>query len=192
MNNHAELQPIPTPVPAGTGTTAAPSPRVAKKSNRNVLIIAGVLLVLTCLCVGIAGTGIGVSMRELLTERPKVESVIDDYLNAMADQDARRAYALMSTRAKRYVPLADIEIGLQGNNYVVFEGYRSLEVIDFTITLSSDPDPDMPQGVVAEVQGMISYTDSFTGDFYAILEKEGDEWRIHGINVNVPPDKFGP
>jgi hypothetical protein len=149
------------------------------------------LLVFICLCVGIAGAGIGMSMRELFTQGPTIESVIDAYMIALADQDAQRAYALMSTRAKRNVSLADIEMGLQGNNYTVFEGYQSLTVTDLTINFTSDPDPDMPQGEVAEVQGMISYTYDFTGTFAVVLEKEGDEWRIYGINVNVPPDKFG-
>jgi hypothetical protein len=44
-----------------------------------------------------------------------------------------------------------------------------------TLNATFASDPDMPQGEVAEVQGMISYTDGFTGTFYAILEKEEDD-----------------
>jgi len=198
MENHKtdfqpqESRPVQNSVLVGTGITGTPPPAPANTSNRKVFIIGGVLLVFMCLCVGVTGLAIGAGMVEAFTETPKVEIVIDAYMIAMADQDAGKVYTLMSTRAKRHVSLADIEQLLVGNNYMVFEGYRSLAVTDFTINLTSDPDPDIPQGEVAEVQGMISYDGGFTGDFYAVLEKEGDEWRLHGINVNVPPDKFSP
>ena len=87
----------------------------------------------------------------------------------------------MSTRTKRNVPLADIEKGLEGNNYTVFEGYQSIAVTNFTLNLTSDSDPEMPQGLVAEVDGMISYADGFTGDFTAVLEQEGEEWQLFSI-----------
>ena len=182
-------QPDQTPVSTGTGTTGAP----AKKSSRKVLIIIGTLLVTLCsisVCVGIVGLA-GSGVFKVMTEQPKVESVIDEYLRAMADQDASKAYTLFSIRAKRNVSLADIEKFLEGNNYTVFENYQNLAVTNFSIGLNSDSDPDMPQGVVAQVDGMISYADGFTGDFSAVLEQEGEEWRLFSINVNAPADKFG-
>lgn len=199
-NRESDFQPQePTPedntAPAGTGTIATPLPAPAKKSNRNAFIIViGALLVGLCCIggsVGVAGL-IGTGVLKVITEKPKVEIVIDGYMRAMADQDAKNAYTLFSTRAQRNVSLADIEKFVSGNNYKVFEGYESIATADFNLTLTSDPDPTMPQGLVAEVDGMISYAAGFTGDFSAVLEKEGDEWRLYGINVNAPADKFGP
>jgi hypothetical protein len=195
MNDFQPQEPTPehNTTPAGTGTIGTPLPAPAKKSNRNVFIIlVGALLVSLCCIgaiVGVAGL-IGTGVFKVITEKPKVEFVIDEYMRAMADQDAKNAYTLFSTRAHRNISLADIEKFVSGNNYRVFEGYESIAMADFNLTLTSDPDPTMPQGLVAEVSGMISYADGFTGDFSAVLEKEGDEWRLYGINVNAPADKF--
>jgi F0F1-type ATP synthase membrane subunit c/vacuolar-type H+-ATPase subunit K len=182
------------PVPTGTGTTGTPLAAPAKMSNRNVLIIiiGGLLVGLCCIsaCVGIAGL-IGTGVVKMITEEPKVEGVIDEYLNAMADQDASKAYTFLSTRAKRNVTLADIEKGLEANNYTVFEGYQSIAVANFNLYFTVDSGPDMPQGEVAEVDGMISYAGGFSGDFSAVLERDGQEWRLFSINVNAPADKFG-
>jgi hypothetical protein len=190
-----ELQPEHTSVPAGRETTITPPPTPAKKSNRNVfLTIIGALLVGSCCisaCVGIVGL-MGTGVARVLTEKPEVENVIDGYLSSMDSQDAGQAYTLISTRAKRNVLLADIEKCLEGNNYKVFEGYREIALTNFTLGLASDSDPDMPQGLVAEVDGVISYADGFIGDFTAVLEQDGEEWRLFSINVNVPPDKFDP
>ncbi len=188
------LQPEQTAIPDGTGTMETPKPIPVNKSNRKVFLIIGALLVGLCcisVLVGIAGL-IGTGVFKMMTEEPKVEIVIDEYMRAMADQDANNAYTLFSTRAKRSVSLADIEIGLEGNNYLVFKDYQSLSVNNFNIGVNSDSNPDMPQGVVAHVDGMITYADGFTGDFAAVLEQEGDGWHLFGINVNVPPDKFNP
>lgn len=194
MNNHEVTQPEQTPVPAGTGTTLTLQPAPSKKSNRIGFIIIGALLFSVCCisaCAGIAGL-VGMGAVKVITEMPRVENVIDEYLCAMDGQDASKAYALLSNRTKRNVLLADIEDFLEGNNYKVFEGYREIALTNFTLSLTSDSNPDMPQGLVAVVDGMISYADGFTGDFTAVLEQEGEEWRLFSINVNAQADKFGP
>jgi len=190
-----EHQPEQTPVLAETSPTMTPSATSTKKSNRKVFLIIAMALLVGLCCIG-ASVGVDGLVRrggfKVGTEMPKVEKVIDEYMRAMANQDASKAYSLISTRAKRNVSLGDVEKGLEGNNYTVFEGYESIAVANFNLNLTSDPDPTMPQGLVAEVDGTISYADGFTGDFNAVLEKEGDEWRLYGINVNVPVDKFNP
>jgi len=190
-----ELQPEQPAISAGTGTAVTPPPAPAKKSNRVVFVISGALLACSCLCIGvlcagISGLAIGAGMAKVFTEWPKVESVIDEYMSAMADQDASKAYALYSARSKRNTSLADIEDLLEGNNYTLFEGYQSLAVTYLTLNSTFDSDPDLPQGEVAEVEGTISYTGGFTGNFTAVLEQEGDEWRLFEINVTAPPDKY--
>jgi F0F1-type ATP synthase membrane subunit c/vacuolar-type H+-ATPase subunit K len=179
---------------AGTGATLTPPPTPGSKSNKKVLLIIAVALLVGLCCIGasIVVPGlIGTGVSKVMTEEPKVEKVIDEYLNAMAAQDATKAYSLVSTRAKRNVALGDVQKGLEGNNYTLFEGYESIAMANFNLNLTSDPDPTMPQGQVAEVDGTVSYADGFTGDFNAVLEKEGEEWRLYSINVNAPADKFG-
>ena len=197
MNNQDESQPEITHVSAGAA--ALPPPVPANKSSRNIFLIIGGLIVFLCgclgisgLCVGISGGTIGALVVKTYTEGPKVESVIDEYMGLMAGKDASQAYSLLSTRAKRNVSLADNEKLLEGNNYTLFEGYRGLTITSFTLNATVDSDPDMPQGQVAEVEGEISYSDGYTGAFTAVLEKDGDEWRLFSINISVPPDKFGP
>jgi hypothetical protein len=190
-----ELQPEPTPLSTGAGTNRMPSPTPTIKSNGNVFIILSiVVLVGLCVisaCVGISGL-IGAGVFKVITEKPKVESVIDEYLTAMDSQDAGKAYTLLSPRVKRIISLDDVEYLLEGNHYAVFEGYQSIAFTNFSLTMTYDYDPDMPQGLVAEVDGMISYADGFTGDFTAVLEQDGEEWRLYSINVNAPVEKFGP
>jgi hypothetical protein len=153
---------------------------------------------LTCLCVGISGLCVGISgasfgalVVKTYTEGPMVESVIDEYMGLMAGKDASQAYRLLSTRAKRNVSLADNEKLVEGNNYTLFDGYQGVTITSFTLNATVDSDPDMPQGQVAEVEGEIYYSDGYTGTFTAVLEKDGDEWRLFSINISVPPDRFG-
>jgi hypothetical protein len=190
--NLQELQPEQNPVLAVTESTVTHPPAPSKKSRRNVFVIIGVLLICLCMCVGTASLVVGKGVIKIVTEEPKVEIVIDKYMKALADKDASKAYALFSTRAKKNISLADLGKFLEGNYYRVFEGYQSLAIANINLSIVSDPDPDVPQGMVAEVDGMISYADGFTGNFEAVLEKDGEEWRLFSINVTVPPDKFSP
>ncbi len=170
----------------------SPLPAKAPKTRRNALLIAGVALVGVCLCLGVCGIVVWRSMTTVVNETPEVERVIDEFMTSMEAKDAAAAYALFSTRAQRTVTLADGEKMLEGNNYVLFEGYRSVAVAQINISAKVNTNPDAPQGAVAEVAGNVTYTDDTTGTFTAVLEKEEGEWRLSGINVTVPPDKFGP
>jgi hypothetical protein len=81
---------------------------------------------------------------------------------------------------------------LEGNNYVLFDGYRSVTVENINISAAFNTNPDLPQGTVAKVNGTIAYKGGFTGRFEAVLEQEGNKWRLFNINVTVPPDKLSP
>ena len=81
---------------------------------------------------------------------------------------------------------------IQGNNFVLFEGYQNLSISSLNINAKVDANQDVPQGIVSNVNGAISYEGGITGTFNAILEKVNGEWQIDGINVTVPPNKFHP
>ena len=162
----------------------------AAKSNRNTWIMLGVVTSLLCVCSILCVAVFGASMFRVYQETAPVESVLDAYMRHMANRDAERAYALFAPRAQRQVPLSVIEELLAGNNYFLFAGYQSLAVENINIAARVDPDPDVPQGMVAEVTGTISYEGDMQGTFEGVLEKVGEAWRIDGFYVTVPPDKI--
>ncbi len=132
----------------------------------------------------------GVSLFRVYTERAPVEAVLDRYMRYMAAKDAESAYALFSPRAQRQIPISKLHEMLEGKNYVVFEGYRSLSIEQINISMVANTNPDVPQGLVANVKGVILYADGFQGSFEATLEKVDGEWMIDGIFVVVPPEKI--
>ena len=153
------------------------------------------LVVMACLvsgiCIAAGGWGAISAVTSLAQDREDVTVVIDAFMHEMEQEDAEGAYALFSTRAQRQIPLSDLEELLEGNNYVLSEGYKCVTVSNISVSTAFNSKPNAPQGTVAEVSGPVTYAGGFTGRFTAVLEKEGDEWKLHHINITVPPDKFG-
>lgn len=162
----------------------------ANTSNKNIWITLGIIVALLCLCsvlcLALGATGVG----KIMVEKAPIETVLSTFMEDMEAKDVESAYALFSPRSQRQTPISDLEKMLQGNNYFLFEGYQSLSIQNINLTATANMDPDLPQGMVATVDGIISYEDSFTGQFYAVLEKVNGIWKIYNININVPPDKF--
>jgi hypothetical protein len=168
-------------------------PPPPKKSNKNLWIIASIAVVsIVCLCsilcIALIVTGVG----KVMIEKAPVESVLDTFMKDMEAKNIESAYALFSPRSQRQIPITELEKLTQGNNYVVFEGYESIKVQNLNLTAAVNTNPDMPQGTVANVAGVVTYKDGFTGKLTAVLEKVDGEWRIFNFNVTVPPDKFQP
>jgi hypothetical protein len=189
MDPSQQQIPVPEPVVQTSETLVAPPP---KKSNRNLfLIIGGALLVIcicTTLCIAVGGTG----FLKIAQEREPVKEVIDSFMRAMVQKDTKKALELFSVRAQKKIKIDDLEKMLDGNNYVLFEGYQSLEIQNLNISQAFNTNQDLPQGTVAKVNGTISFDGGFTGNFNAVLEKEGETWQLHQINITVPPDKLAP
>ena len=168
------------------------APLTLKKSNKNLWILASIVMGVLCccsiLCLVIVGTGMG----KVMVERSPVEAVLDTFMKNMEAKDVESVYDLFSPRAQRQMPVADLEKLIQGNNYQIFEGYEHLTVEQLNLTAAVNTNPDMPQGTVANVVASISYRDGFTGRLTAVLEKVDGKWRFYNFNVTVPPDKFQP
>ncbi len=162
----------------------------ARRPRRGAWLIAGAVVAGLCLCAGLCATALGTGIFKAFAERSKVESVLDQFMSAMAEQDTERAYELFSARARRNLTQADVESLLTGNNFVLFDGYRRLKVEAINLSVGFDTGPDGPQGTVASVQGTIDYAGGITGTFDAVLEQDEGQWRVYGINVSVPPAKF--
>jgi hypothetical protein len=174
-------------------STPSPTPSIPpqpQKSNKNIWIIAGIAVGIVCLCSIICIAVFGGSMFRIYKEKAPVESVLDAYMTAMVNKDADSAYALFSPRAQRQIPVSKIQELLDGNNFVVFEGYQSLSIGNINISATANTNPDLPQGIVAKVNGIVTYEDDVQGTFNGILEKVGDQWMIDSMFVTVPPSKI--
>ena len=167
-------------------------PPPPKKSNKNLWIVAGIIIAVLCLCsilcVALVGTGVG----KVMVERAPVEATLDNLMKNMEAKDVESAFALFSPRAQRQMSITDLEELTEGNNYKVFEGYESISIQNLNLTAAANTNPDLPQGTVANVTAIVSYAEGFTGDLTAVLEKVDGEWKLFNFHVNVPPDKFQP
>jgi hypothetical protein len=169
---------------------AAPPP--AKKSNKVLWLGIGGGLLVMCICVILCLALGGTSLLKIWQEREPLTSVIDSFMRAMVERDTEKAFDLFSARARRQIKMASLEEMLAGNNYALFDGYQSTNIQNINITTAVNTNPDAPQGLVAKVNGIITYSGGITGSFNATLEKEGDQWALDAIYINVPPSKIQP
>lgn len=161
-----------------------------QKSNRSIGVIVGIAAAFICLCSILCMAAFGTSLYKVYTEKAPIEAVLDTYMRHMANKDAESAYALFSPRAQRQLPISKLQELLEGKNYFIFEGYQSLSVNNLNITAGANTNPNVPQGTVAKVTGVVVYDGDIQGTFNGILEKVGDEWMIYGMNNTVPPSKI--
>lgn len=185
-------QQTPAPESSVTQSPEAPATPLIKKSNRNRFLIIGGMLLVICVCAVICIAAGGVGLFQINKEKAPLESVLDSFMLAMVARDTDKAFDLFSIRAQRQLSIDDMNEMLEGNNSVLFEGYQSLELQNIKISKAVNTNQNLPQGTVANVNGIIYYDSDFTGTFTAVLEKEGDNWRLHNINVTVPPNKIAP
>jgi hypothetical protein len=165
-------------------------PSQLKRSNRKYWIISGIALGVLCLCSIICIALVVLGANKIKSEEAPVISVIDSYMKFMVAKDAESAYALFSPRAQRQVPISKVEELLEGNNYIIFEGYQKLDLTNFNVSAALNNNPDLPQGTVATVTGTITYDGGIQGTFNGTLEKVDGKWLINSMYNNVPPSKI--
>lgn len=175
---------VPVEIPVPTSTT------LPKKRLRTPLLVGGGLLAGICLCAALCAIVFGSSLLGVAAQKGDVAKVIDASMQAMSKKNANQAYSLFSKRAQKQVPISKVEEMLQGANFAIYDGYLNIEVASLTIGPQFNTNPDVPQGTVAKVAGTVSYEGGYKGQFQAILQQEGGEWKIDGINVTVSPQKF--
>ena len=166
----------------------APPQKSRKKLWITLGIVAGVLALCGFLCVGLVGT----SMIKVWKERGPVTNVLDGFMKQMVSRNVDEAYALFSPRSQRRTPKAGLEDMLRGNNWALFEGYQKVTVQNLNVSATANTNQDFPQGMVANVTGVINYEGDFTEEIQAVLEKVDGQWRIHSVHVTVPPNKVKP
>jgi hypothetical protein len=160
------------------------------KSNKKLWMIVTIVVIALCLCLVAFVALFGTSLYKVSKEKSPVESVLDDYMEYMVNKDAESAYALFSPRIQRQFPISKIQDLLDGNNYILFEGYQNLSVSNLNISKMANTNPDAPQGTVAKVTGAINFEGGIQGSFNGTLEKVDGVWMIDGIFITVPPEKI--
>jgi hypothetical protein len=169
-----------------------PDQPVTPKPSRKwlwVLLIAGGVLVAICFCVSLFVLVAGGSAT-MFSQGGNAAQTVDAFMQAMSNKDVDKAYALFSRRAQRQMQLSKIEEMLKGANFALFDGYNKVQVLNTNISQAVNTNTDVPQGTVARINGIVSYEGEYTGQFQAVLELEDKIWKLHSINVTVPPAKF--
>jgi hypothetical protein len=160
------------------------------KSNKKIWIIAGIVIFFICICSIVGVFLIVKGAGSITSEKAPLETILDTFMIKMEAQEFEGAYALFSPRAQRQIPIIELEKLGQGNNTILFKGYESITIQGLNIATSVNTNPDLPQGIVANINGTITYSGGFSGQLSAILEKVDGVWMIDKINVTVPPDKL--
>ena len=163
--------------------------RAPNTLGRGLVVLAAVIVGALLLCGGLAVLGVGSSLFMSVTEKDDVRVALERLMRRMADKDPASAYALFSSRAKRNLPVAELERMDRDANYALFEGYRDVEITGMTVRTAVNTNPNVPQGIVAEVSATVSYAGGFSGSLQAVLEKEHGSWTFDSFNVTVPPEK---
>ena len=162
------------------------------QKSRRLLVIGGCIsLAALCLCASVICVSVfGSTLYQAIIEKDNIVVVVDKFMMAMVNKNPDQAYALFSTRVQRQFPVSRLEDMVDGSNYSLFDGYVKAEVVNVNITRGFNTNPDAPQGLVAKVDGTVTYEGGYTGSFQAVLEQENDEWALFSINVIIPPDKL--
>jgi hypothetical protein len=163
--------------------------RASNTLGRGLIVLAAVIVGAMLLCGGLAVWGVGSSLFLSVTEKDDVRVVLERFMRRMADKDPASAYALFSSRAKRTIVAAELERLDRDANYVLFDGFRALEITGMTVRKAVNTNRNVPQGTVAEVRATVSYAGGFSGGLQAVLEKDHGNWMLDVFNVTVPPDK---
>lgn len=166
-----------------TAGVAANTTTAAKHSRKRLVLLGGLLVLGILISIPICQFMFGF-FGSFPEEMKNTSQVIDEYLSAMAQKDAQRAYKVVYVNGNESIALADLEGLVNGNNYFVFKDYREHSFTGFEMT-------QVGSVKYAEISGDVTYETNFVGQFSAVLVKENGVWKIQGIHVFAPAEKFG-
>lgn len=148
------------------------------------LVVAGCLIGLAFLVC--AGSVISVVTAVFVTRAENQDEWLtlgDAFMQAMADKEIDRAYALFAEELRREVRRSDLAAFIDGPSFVLFDGYLDLEIESWNFNYA------YVEGRSVEVTGPVNYQEHYTGIYELVLAEEGDNWRILAFNVQVSPEK---
>lgn len=126
--------------------------------------------------------------REMAGPPPEARTVVKQFLHTVDIGDADRAYELMSTRAKMDVSRSQLKESMEESGDLGrFERYKRLYVERSWILTRIDVNPDFRRHR-ATLMESVMYDNAADATFRAVVEKEGEEWRILKIEVSAPSD----
>ncbi len=172
----------------------APAVPSQPKKSRSILlgIIFASSVVGVCLCLITCLAPFVISAVKTASEKAPVESVLNAYMEYMAVKDVNSAFALFSPHMQEQTPAEYMQNLVADHNYAMFSGFQNLTVDSLKLGSETSSDPTKPQGTIAMVSGTISYSDGFTGQYVAILEKIAGTWKLYSVTVTVPQNKGAP
>ena len=183
-------QPHATPPAMAQAAGKFAVPVTAPASARRLLLVLGTAMLACSACVGLACALSGFTGMYVAGEQGNLAVVLDDFMLAMAAKDAEHAHGLFAAGAQSSEVRAGLENTLAGAAFALYSGYRRLELSTTTIGLQSGSDPYEPHGIVAQVSGVIRYTDGFLGNFDATLVKEQGTWKLWNVNIELAPERI--
>jgi hypothetical protein len=165
-------------------------PEQEKPPKRTFLRVIS-LVVLLSWVIGVTGlSALFVDRKNTENEQTAVFAVVDQYMKYMQVNNAEDAYQLLSSRQQQITPISELEEQLTGRNHIPFEGYHKLRVKQFNIRTRLFSNMQLLPGMAAELIGEVNYIDGYKGEVTAVLEKQNGEWKLSGIKIIAPPDKF--
>lgn len=172
----------PTSEAIGTIPEQKNVPSAVKKSRTKLIVLVIVLL---------AGVWVSIPYIQFFVnfwvsipqETKSIGAMVDDFLTAMANKETEKAYTMGTSQGDANTWQAGIDNLLQGNNFVLFEGYREISLTNINIS-------QFGTEKYAEVQGDVMYEGDFIGTFSADVVKEGQLWKFRSVTVNAPAEKF--
>ena len=151
-----------------------------------------VILVVLLFCLAETTLVISLSKKVILAKRdaPAALAVVAQYMHLMQYNNPEDAYDLFSQNQQHFTHLEDLKNLLRGEQYQFFEGYRSVNILDFSL-LNRQENPDWVTRRIADLIYEVEYED---GAFYvweALLEKENGEWRlINAYPLALPNERL--
>jgi len=111
-------------------------------------------------------------------DSPEVKQKVTSFLQNVSDNNLDTAYSLTSNDFKRATPKEDFVKSMQIFK-AQYSGFKEQNQTGFKIVTNAGKPTQY------QYTGEITYTDGDTGDLYATLIKENDEWRIYSIVVDI-------
>jgi hypothetical protein len=158
---------------------ASPKPQ---KLNKGFWKGLRAIIVLTCIISILYIAFVTIEKLKVATEKAQIESVLDSYMKSMLSKNYQISYALFSPSAQEQLSVSDIK---GDGDFSLFEGYKSLSVENMEIDTYDNTDSDGLPITAATVDGTIFFDHGkFDGKFDGILEKVGEQWKIHSIHLS--------
>lgn len=153
-------------------------------------LVTSIAIICSCCCLYFGALGIEAIVKFFNSEQTTISEKVDQMMRALAEKRVDDAYDMFSTRARRVLNKSDVNKMVEGINFAFYDGYLSIEVDKYNFQDSKTFDPNIPQGTIAEVRGVVHYENGTDGTFISTLENEDGEWKIFNIDITVPPEKY--